>query len=115
MTEPDQAQVAAARPLVIPEIVSLPEELDIANGLAVGDELIAALRPGVQVLIADMSATKYCDSTAMRQLIIASKHAVCVGAEFRVVVSSPIVRHLMHVTGADRMLRMYPDMTAALS
>lgn len=115
MAEPDESQVTAERLLALPEIVWLPAEIDIVNCVAVGDDLIGAFRPGVSVVIADLSASHYCDSAAMRQLVIASNHAVCVGAQLRVVVSSPVLRHIMDVTGVDQMLRMYPDMASALT
>jgi anti-anti-sigma regulatory factor len=37
---------ATAKPLVLPEIVTLPGEIDVTNAPRIGDELQAACRPG---------------------------------------------------------------------
>src|SRR5271165_3105595 len=55
--------------LLVPEIVTRPAEIDTTNAHAVGDQLRAALRRGVPVVIADMSATAFCDSSGIRQLL----------------------------------------------
>src|SRR5215469_5168300 len=115
MARPDQCLDMSVKRRAIPEVVSLPAEIDITNAPAVGRDLMVALRLGVSVVIADMSSTTYCDSSALSQLIIANKHAVCTGAELRVVTSSPAVRRIMQVIGADQILRLYPDIAAALT
>lgn len=103
------------RPLVLPEFVRLPAEIDLVTSPGVGQALVAALRPRVAVVIADMSATTYCDSTGIRFLIIANNHAACIGAELRVVVCSLAVWRALQVLGADQMLHLYPDMASALA
>ena len=108
-------QDTAERALRLPEIVALPAEIDIGNCEVVGHELLAALRPGVSVIIADMSATQFADSSGIRHLIIAHNQAVCTGAELRIVISSPAVQRVLHLVGADQMLHLYPDMTSALT
>lgn len=115
MAEPDQLQDTTVTTLAVAEVVSLPAEIDIVNGVAVGQQLLSALRRGVRVVIADMSRTEYCDSTGIRHLIMAHNHAVCAGAELRVVISSTAVRRVLHVVGADQMLRLYPDLASALT
>ena len=55
--------------LPTPVIVRLPAEIDIANGAAVGQELCAAFAPGATVAIADMTATVFCDSSGISQLV----------------------------------------------
>jgi anti-sigma B factor antagonist len=112
--QPD-LQDTGVRPLVLPEIVCLPAEIDLVSSAAVGRQLLGAFRAGVAVVIADMSATEFCDSSGIRQLIIANNHAACTGAELRVVISSLAVRRALQVFGADQMLHLYPDMTSALT
>lgn len=48
-------------PLVVPEIVVFPHEVDINNADRLGNELRAALRPGAAVIIADLTLTEFCD------------------------------------------------------
>jgi anti-sigma B factor antagonist len=106
---------ATARPLVVPEIVTLPEEIDITNAQAVGDELCAAFGQGVLAVIADMSRTRFCDSSGIRYLLLANGRAAELNAEFRLVVQSAAVLRAFGLLGIDRLLAVYPSMEAALS
>jgi anti-sigma B factor antagonist len=98
-----------------PRVVALPEEIDIANALQVGEDLRAALRPGLAVLIADMTSTVFCDSAGLRQLLLATDAAAAVGAELRLVTESKAVLRVLQVTGTDRLLQTYPTLRAALA
>jgi anti-sigma B factor antagonist len=100
--------------LIVPEIVSLPEEIDITNADSCGDELRAAIRPGVAVVIADLTRTAFCDSQGMRQLVLAQDRATEAGAELRLAIASPAVLRALKITGLDQLLRIYPSMQAAL-
>jgi hypothetical protein len=71
--------------------VNLPAEIDITNAAAVGRELGSACRPGVAVVIADMTQTTFCDSPGVRQLLLASDAAGTCGAELRLVIPSAVV------------------------
>jgi anti-anti-sigma regulatory factor len=71
----DNARNATAKPLVVPEIVTLPAEIDVTNAQSIGDELHAAFGPGVAVVIADMTGTAFLDSSGIRYLLLASEHA----------------------------------------
>lgn len=102
-------------PLVVPEIVALPAEVDITNAAQAGDDLGAALSSGATVVIADMTPTDFCDSSGIRHLLIANDHAVASNAELRLVITSPAVLRVLRVTGVDRMLRIYPSLQAALT
>jgi hypothetical protein len=54
------ARSVTASPLVVPEIVTLPDEIDITNAQSVGDELRAAFGQGVLAVIADMTRQAAC-------------------------------------------------------
>ena len=56
-------------------VVTLPDEIDMANADAIGEEFAAALAPGVRVVIADMTATTFCGSAGINMLIRAKKRA----------------------------------------
>ena len=55
----DQQEAGAGR-----VVVNLPSAIDIANADQVSDQLTAMLGPGVRVVIADLSRTRFCDSWA---------------------------------------------------
>ena len=102
-------------PLVVPEIVRFPPEVDVTNAAEIGASLLAALRPGVAVIIADMAQTHFCDSSGIRQLVTAHNRAKRNLAQLRVVTSSAAVLRILHVTGLDQMLAIRPSMDSALA
>lgn len=109
------ARKATAERLVLPEIVTLPGEIDITNAESTGDELHAAFGPGVAVVIADMTGTGFADSSGVRCLVLASKHAAQANAELRLVIGSAAVLRVLQISGADQVLKIYPTLQAALS
>jgi|SRR6266481_3711591 len=109
------ARHGTVSPLVIPEIVAFPPEVDINNAACFGVELLAALRPGVAVVIADMTLTEFCDSSGMRHLLIANHRAKRSLAQLRVVVTADAVRRVLHVTGVDKVLDIYPSLHEAMA
>ena len=102
-------------PPVVPEIVVFPPEVDISNAACIGVELLVALRPGVAVVIADMTLTGFCDCSGIRELLIANDQARRNLAQLRVVVSTDAVRRVLHVTGVDQVLDIRTSMGAALT
>jgi hypothetical protein len=48
-------------------VVTLPDQIDMANARQVTEQLAAALAPGVSAVIAYMPATTYCDTSAAAQ------------------------------------------------
>jgi anti-anti-sigma factor len=106
---------ATVAPLTVPEIVTLPAEIDIGNAETVGRELCAAFRPGVTVVIADLTPTSFADSCAMRALLEADAAAAASHAELRLVIPPGAVLRALTITGLDQHLRIYPSLDAALS
>jgi anti-anti-sigma factor len=98
-----------------PAVVTLPDEIDAVNAGLVGKLLGAAIVPGVTVLVADLTATKFCDCAGTHNLMLASRQASASHAELRLAVRSPAVLRVLELTGADRVLRVYPDLAAALA
>ena len=111
----NSARNVTAKPLVLPEMVTLPGEIDVTNAQSVGDELQAAFGPGVAVVIADMTGTAFLDSSGIRYLLLASEHAAQANAELRLVTESAAVLRVLAVTGVDGRLKVYPDLQAALT
>ena len=98
-----------------PVIVTLPAEIDAANAESVGERLRAAFTPGVTVVIADMTATVFCDSAGMRHLILADDCAAAHGAQLRLAVLPGHVLRVLKLMGLDRLLSIYPSLAAALA
>jgi anti-anti-sigma factor len=115
LMQDEQQHVSAGQRLALPEIVTFPAEVDFTNSDLVGAGLLAVFRPGVSLVIADLSRTAFCDAAAIRCLLLANNHAVCTGSQLRVVVSENAVRRALDVSGAVQSLDVYPDLQAALS
>jgi anti-sigma B factor antagonist len=111
----NNARNATAKPLVVPEIVTLPGEIDVTNAQSIGDGLQAACGPGVAVVIADMTGTAFLDSSGIRCLLLASEHAAKANAELRLVTGSAAVLRVLAITGVDGLFKIYPNLQAALT
>jgi anti-sigma B factor antagonist len=96
-----------------PVIVTLPAEIDMANDCGVSQQLDSALASGAMVVVADMTATRFCDSTGLRALVLAHKRAAAHHTELRLVIASADVLRVMTITKLDTVLRIYPSLDAA--
>ena len=100
---------------VPPAVVTLPAEIDMANAGRVGADLQAAFTPGITTVVADLTATTFCDCGGIRALVMAHERAAASGAELRLVVVSARVLRVMAVLGLDRWLAIYPSLPEALA
>ena len=96
-------------------VVTLPDEIDMANADAIGEDFAAALAPGVRVVISDMTATTFCDSAGINMLIRARKRAAANGAEIRLLLPCPNVLRVLKMQGVDALLPVYQSLEAALA
>jgi anti-anti-sigma factor len=96
-------------------VVVLPEDIDVLNADAVGELLVAAIVPGVAVVVADLTVTNFCDCAGINGLMLAYRKASASNAELRLAVRSLAVLRVLELVGADQVLRVYPDLDAALA
>ena len=57
--------------LAQPVMVALSHEVDLTNADSVGEQLATACALRGAMIIADMTATTFCDSTGIRMLVLA--------------------------------------------
>lgn len=95
-------------------VVTLPAEIDLANAGRAGADLLAAFAQGVTMVVADMTATTFCDCGGIRALVAADEHAAARGAELRLVVVSASVLRMLAVLDLDRRLAIYPSLQEAV-
>lgn len=110
MAAPGPVTPAQAQALV----VTFPAEIDMANADDLAGQLAATLAPGVPAVIADMTATRFCDSTGIAMLLRARKRAMANGTNLRVL-PSPAVLQVMHVLGVDAVLPTFHSLDEALA
>jgi anti-sigma B factor antagonist len=93
-------------------VVGLPEEIDIRNAPSVAEQLISAAGSS-SVVIADMTATIFCDCAGARAIVRAHDRAADSGAELRVVITASLVRRIFGLIGVDHLVDIYPSVEAA--
>jgi anti-sigma B factor antagonist len=107
--------MGSSQPQTRTAVVPLPAEIDITNALQLGSDLLAAFVPGVTAVIADMTATTFCDSSGVSILALARRQAMVNQAKLVLVVPSAAVLRVLMVTGVDVLLPIYPSLAEALS
>lgn len=96
-------------------VVTLPVEIDFTNAQEVSDQISAALGPGVTAVIADLSATIFCDSSGLRQLLLAHERASANGTQLRFAIPLACpVRRILNLTGTDSVLAIYQTLDEAI-
>jgi anti-sigma B factor antagonist len=99
----------------MPVVVVLPTEIDVTNSEQIHDQLVAAMAPGVDVVIADMSATSFCDSSGVHAIMFAHEAAVARGVKLRLAVPPDgSVRRVLQLIGAGRILSVYSSLAEAM-
>ena len=96
-------------------VVALPAEIDMASASRIGQQLGSALAPGVRAVIADMSATRFCDSSGISMLVRAHKQAAANETQLRLVVRSASVLRALTLVRMDYLLPIYPSLSQALA
>jgi anti-sigma B factor antagonist len=80
----------------------------------VGRQIAAEFACGTQVVIADMTATRFCDTSGTRALVLACQHATEDGCELRLLRPSPRVLHVWKILGLDAVLPIYHSLDEAM-
>jgi anti-sigma B factor antagonist len=97
-------------------VVVLPAEIDVTNSEQVYEQLLAALGPGVDTLVADLTATIFCDSSGVHAIMHAYETAGQRGAGMRLaVLPGTSVRRVLQLIGVGRLIPVYPSLEEALA
>jgi len=98
-----------------PTVVTLPDEIDLVNGGAIGEQLAGAFARGAKVVIADMTATTFCDTLGARMLLHAQQRAVDNDAELRLLLPDSGAPGVWRVLGLRTVLPIYRSLEDALA
>jgi anti-sigma B factor antagonist len=96
-------------------VVTMPAEIDVTNADRIGGELSAAIGGGAAIVVADMTGTRFCNSSGISMLVLAHRQAVASGAELRLVVLSAPVLRALKLVRMDFLLPIYPSLDPALT
>lgn len=108
----DNFPVDWAHPMAV---VTMPDEIDIANAEDIRDTLLAILNQGVTTLIVDMTGTTFCACAGASAFARADLRARASAGQVRLVARAPIVRRLLALTGVDHLMPVFDSLSAAQS
>lgn len=106
----DAEGAAVARPPST--VVTFPAEVVFANSGSIREYIASAVLPGVRAVILDMTPTVFCDTSGLRELVIAHRLGHERGVQMRVVVPPRLMR-MITLTGLQTVLAIYPTLAAA--
>jgi anti-sigma B factor antagonist len=107
--EPTGVAVLDGRAVITP-----PAEVDILHAGSFRAALADA-GAGHAIVIVDMSATVFCDSTGLRLLLQAADRARQAGGELRLVLAGPQLRRIFAVTGFDQLFPIFATLGEAVA
>jgi anti-sigma B factor antagonist len=96
-------------------VVALPAHMGVSNAGQIGEELLSVINSGATALIADMTATIWCDHAGAGAVVRAFQRAIITGTELRLVVTAPHVSRVLSLSGVDRLVPIHPSREAAMA
>ncbi|MEV0406506.1 STAS domain-containing protein [Actinoallomurus sp. NPDC050550] len=96
-------------------IVKLRGDVDITTAPALRERLLEVLRPGMRLLILDLSEVWFCDAAGLAVLIGTQRRATRLGITLCLAAPRPRVAKALHVTGLDRRLTIHPTLADAIA
>jgi|HubBroStandDraft_4_1064222.scaffolds.fasta_scaffold16439_1 anti-sigma B factor antagonist len=96
-------------------VLMLPAEVDISNAEQVRENLLGVVAQNASLVIADMTATTFCDSAGVTALVRAVQKANASGTGLRVAAGAPAVTRVLAITGVDRLIEIFPSVAAAMA
>ena len=95
-------------------VVAAPEEIDITNAADLQAALLSAASDGAKGLVADMTRTRFCDSSGMHALVAAHRHALAEGRHLVLAISDTAVLRVLTLTGIDQIIPTFASLQEAL-
>jgi anti-sigma B factor antagonist len=96
-------------------VMTAPCELDITNASELETALQSTAPDGTGTLVIDMSSTRFCDSAALRTLLMARTRLRAGGGDLLLVIAGEAVLRVFQITGADRLIRHVASLEEALA
>ena len=96
-------------------VVTAPEEIDITNVPELRSALLRAAADGNGTLVADLTRTRFCDSSGLHTLLTAHKRALAEGGELLLVIGNATVLRVFALTCIERMIPNFTSLDDALA
>src|SRR6201990_3771316 len=85
-------------------VAAAPEEINITNAQELRAVLLEAAAHGHGTVVADLTRTRFCDSSGLHTLLAAHKRATAAGGDVLLVISGNAVLRVFTITGVDRII-----------
>jgi len=95
-------------------VVTMPAEIDMANSAMVTSLLAAVIGEDSELITADLTGTRFCDSAGVHALARAAEQSAARGSEFRVAVADSAVTQVLQLSGLDQVVPVYPSVQRSL-
>jgi anti-sigma B factor antagonist len=96
-------------------VVAAPEEIDITNAQELRATLLEAALHGRGTLVADLTQTRFCDSSGLHALLAVHKRIQAEGGEMLLVIPGIAALRVFEITGVDRMIPSFTSVEEALA
>jgi anti-anti-sigma factor len=96
-------------------VVTAPEEIDSTNADGLRAALLHSAACGHATVVADLTDTKFCDTSGLHVLVRAHKRALAEGGELRLVIPQAPVLRIFTITGVDSVIPIYASLPGALA
>ncbi len=96
-------------------IAELAGVLDVASAPELRERLLTLLRPASSRLVIDLSGVSFCDANGLAVLMGTARRAKLLGGFLRLAAAPPEVSRVLHSTGLDRYLPVFPTVRLAVS
>lgn len=106
-----QLDVADVGPV---SVLSVGGELDIASAPGLRDQLAELDRPGPRLVVVDLSDVPFMDSTGLSVLVTAKKRLERSDIALALVITKPLPRKLLRVTGLDQWFSVHATVADAV-
>lgn len=101
-------------PLSAPVIMTLPATIDVTNADQVRDRLAAVIASGAPLIIADLSATVFCDAAGADWLHMIGYHVAARNGRLGLVIPpGALMRRILGLLGIDHLLAVYSSIVEA--
>lgn len=94
--------------------MTFPSTIDMTNADQVRDRLSAVIASGAPLIIADLSATVFCDAAGADWLHMIGYHAAARSGRLRLVIPpGALMRRILELLGVDHLLAVYSSIAEA--
>ena len=96
-------------------VVSLLGEFDMSNADRLRNQLSSSLESTSGMVVLDLGALDFADSTVLGVLVAAHRRAEAAGVTLRLAAPPPFIQRLLKITNLDSLIETFPNVASARS